>query len=287
VHFLEDLRKNPSFSAQRDAYRFIEANDLPIRADGAVIAYKLIRQDWTDVWTGKISNKIGAKPEMPRSAVDDDNTQCCSRGFHACGFSYLRNYHGQRLVAIAVKPSDIVSVPLSYEGTKMRICKYEVIEELDINLVGGASWGEEGQVDVLAENKWDYQEPALGVRAMNMMHFPYPGFTQLKDLTHLRGEEAIASETFYLSDAKGVYETGEGVDIMCVGYARKVFGRHMELPREITISVYEDAEHGVVCDPHRENGSPYLEDTEILEALYDRILDELPEHDRTTAVVRW
>jgi hypothetical protein len=133
--FLWKLRQNPSYNAQQDLYRFLEVNHLPILENGNFLAYKLVREDWKDVYSGRIDNSIGASPSMPRADVDDDRNVTCSRGLHVCGFEYLKSYCGQRLVAVEVNPKDVVSVPVDYNNTKMRVSDYFVREELDISIV--------------------------------------------------------------------------------------------------------------------------------------------------------
>ena len=36
---------------------------------------------------------------------------------------------------IKIHPADFVSVPYDYDGAKARVCKYEVIEEVDLSLI--------------------------------------------------------------------------------------------------------------------------------------------------------
>lgn len=128
--FMENLDANPSFRARNELYGFLEACNLPITDDGCFLAYKKIKSDWTDCYTGKIDNSIGAKPSMARRDVNEDPNQTCSAGLHVCSYSYLKSYSGERIVAVKVNPADVVSVPVDYNGSKMRVCAYEVVEEL-------------------------------------------------------------------------------------------------------------------------------------------------------------
>jgi hypothetical protein len=128
--FMENLDANPSFRARNELYGFLEACNLPITDDGCFLAYKKIKSDWTDCYTGKIDNSIGSKPTMPRRDVNEDPNQTCSAGLHVCSYSYLESYGGDRIVAVKVNPADVVAVPTDYYDTKMRVCQYEVVEEL-------------------------------------------------------------------------------------------------------------------------------------------------------------
>jgi hypothetical protein len=155
VNFLVKLRENPSYNSQKELYKFLEVNKLPISDNGDFVAYKRINENWTDCYTGKIDNRVGNLVIMPRQAVDDDSSHTCSSGLHICGFGYLRHFSGSRLIAVAVNPRDVVSVPHDYNSTKMRCCAYKVLEELDIALV------ENGR-DILSENRryHDFEEEA-------------------------------------------------------------------------------------------------------------------------------
>lgn len=128
--FMENLDANPSYRARNELYGFLEACNLPITDDGCFLAYKKIKSDWTDCYTGKIDNSIGAKPTMQRRDVNEDPSQTCSAGLHVCSYSYLKSYSGERIVAVKVNPADVVAVPTDYNNAKMRVCQYEVVEEL-------------------------------------------------------------------------------------------------------------------------------------------------------------
>ena len=36
---------------------------------------------------------------------------------------------------LSVHPKDFVSVPYDYDGAKARVCRYEVVEEVDMSLI--------------------------------------------------------------------------------------------------------------------------------------------------------
>lgn len=129
--FLENLQQNPSFRAVKELYGFLEATDLPITEKGEFVAYKMVRDNYTDLHTGKFPNGIGANPSMPRNEVDEDPNNTCSRGLHVCSQAYLGFYsQGPRTMVVAVNPRDVVAVPKDYNDSKMRVCEYTVIAEL-------------------------------------------------------------------------------------------------------------------------------------------------------------
>ena len=134
VKFLENLMKNPSFRAVNELYGFLESGAIPITENGTFLAYKKIRNDWTDIHSGTFDNSIGAVCEMPRNMVDEDSSRTCSAGLHVCSYDYLAHFsrdNNDRVVICEINPSDVVSIPADYNNTKMRVCKYTVIGEVE------------------------------------------------------------------------------------------------------------------------------------------------------------
>lgn len=128
LKFWENLKKNPSYNARQMLFKFLEHNGHPITADGCFIAYRGVTEDFKDVHTKSFDNKPGSICEMDRSLVDDNPNNTCSRGLHVACFTYAKGF-GPKLVEVKVNPTDVVAVPTDYNGTKMRTCKFEVIQE--------------------------------------------------------------------------------------------------------------------------------------------------------------
>lgn len=128
--FLEKLMQNPSNRSRTQLYGFIEKHLFAINSDGDFLAYKRIRDDYTDCYTGTIDNSVGANVKMDRGAVNDNPYQTCSHGLHVCGYSYLGSFHGNRIVLVAVNPANVVSIPSDYDHAKMRVCEYDVVQEI-------------------------------------------------------------------------------------------------------------------------------------------------------------
>lgn len=127
--FLKNLFKNPAPHAIEELYEFMEKNALPITEDGCFLAYKKVREDYTDVHTGTFSNAIGQVLEMDREMCDPIRTNHCSTGFHFCGLSYLTCFGGERVVVVKINPTDVTSIPNDYDFAKGRCCKYVVVDE--------------------------------------------------------------------------------------------------------------------------------------------------------------
>lgn len=133
VNFLELLQKNTDYQAKQNLYTFLEKNQMPINKDGRVVAYKRVRDDFKDFYSGKFDNSVGSVVEMERGKVDNDNRNECSYGLHVANLPYARDhYHSGsgRLVVVLVDPADFIAVPKDYDFMKARVCKYEVIDEL-------------------------------------------------------------------------------------------------------------------------------------------------------------
>jgi len=162
VLFMENLMQNPSYRAVNELYEFLEKNTLPITPDGYFLAYKKVKADYTDVYSGTVSNRVahsftkeevaampivsGKKKEvtvsiedgvtvvqMPRNEVNDDKTQTCSEGLHFCSKEYLGSFGGDRIMILKINPRDVVSIPTDYNRSKGRACAYQVIAELGVN----------------------------------------------------------------------------------------------------------------------------------------------------------
>lgn len=135
--FLINLFNNVSSRAIEELYRFLEFNKLPITTDGHFLAYKRITSDWKDVYSRTISNTVGTVVSMERNMVMDDPNQTCATGLHFASLNYLKEYWGERLVAVKINPADVVSIPVDYNNSKGRCCRYEVLTELSPELIGG------------------------------------------------------------------------------------------------------------------------------------------------------
>lgn len=136
VKFLENLYRNPSATAVDELYLFLEQTGLPITTDGCFIAYKIVKSDYMDIYSGKFDNSVGKVIEMPRFSVDDKRENTCSSGLHFCSKDYLAHYGSSkketdRCVLVKINPADVVSIPSDYNNAKGRTCKYEVVGEMN------------------------------------------------------------------------------------------------------------------------------------------------------------
>jgi hypothetical protein len=132
VLFMENLMQNPSFRAVNELYGFLEKNNLPITPDGHFLAYKKVREDYKDCYSGKFDNSVGQVVEMERNQVNDDKNQTCSSGLHFCSQGYLNHFGGERVMILKINPRDVVSIPTDYNNSKGRCARYEVVGEVGV-----------------------------------------------------------------------------------------------------------------------------------------------------------
>ena len=132
LNFFERLAKNPSKNSVEQLYTFLQNKNIPISQTGTFFAYKAIRMDWLDIYSGTISNHIGAQPVMERRKVDDNSAHHCSQGLHVGGLDYVKMYGSgasSRYVIVEVDPANVVSVPTDHNFMKVRVTTYRVVEE--------------------------------------------------------------------------------------------------------------------------------------------------------------
>ena len=154
VRFLEKLQMNPSNQTVENLYQFLEHGNIPLNENGNFLVYKAVRADYKDIHSGTFDNSIGSVCEMPRRKVNDNRNETCSHGLHVCSFDYLPHFASARghVMVCEVDPADVVSIPVDYNNTKMRVCHYKVIGEVE------GYYDTQEPEDVLGElEAWDEQ----------------------------------------------------------------------------------------------------------------------------------
>jgi hypothetical protein len=141
VSFIKNLYLNDNEQAIEELYEFLENFALPITEDGCFLAYKAVRNDYKDIYSGTINNSVGCKPEVDRKSVDKNRHNHCSTGLHVGAMAYVKDYggvrskpqagDGNRVMIVKVNPKNAVSVPPDCSCQKLRCCGYEVISEMD------------------------------------------------------------------------------------------------------------------------------------------------------------
>lgn len=160
--FITRLQLNPSKRAVDELYTFLEHKHLPLTETGTFLAYKAVRNDYTDKHSGKFFNGVGEVLEMPRNKVDDDKNVGCSYGFHAGTLRYASEFAcgNDKLVLVEIDPADVVSIPTDCEFQKLRTCRYKVVAEYERPLdehVYQSRFSTEHDDDV--DEEWDEEYP--------------------------------------------------------------------------------------------------------------------------------
>lgn len=162
VNFLENLSDNPSKRSIDELWQFLEVCKLTITEDGCFLAYKSVKSDYCDKYTGSVDNSPGAYNSMPRNKVDDDFRNACSSGYHVGALGYAGpggwyNSSNDKVVIVKVNPKDVVSVPSDHSCMKLRCCAYTVVSDFQGELKTSVY---SGKVNDSYSPK-NYQEPVM------------------------------------------------------------------------------------------------------------------------------
>lgn len=132
VNFLKRVGENPEFRAVMETFRFLQHSGLPITPDGCFLAYKGVRSDYYDKWTGTILNMPdGRRVEEKREVMNNNPSHSCAKGLHCGTVKYGQSWGaGGHCVLVKVDPKDVVCVP-NHDCEKMRVCGYWVIKDFD------------------------------------------------------------------------------------------------------------------------------------------------------------
>ena len=130
--FARCVQHNISTDIVIQMYEFLKHNDIVILPDGSIQGWKyLYKYDdiYLDEYSKTIVNAEGSYVSMPREEVDSDPNKTCSKGLHVGAWDYVKER--SNIAKVIVNPEDVVSVPVDYEGMKLRCCKYYIHEILD------------------------------------------------------------------------------------------------------------------------------------------------------------
>jgi len=124
----------------QDVLKFIERGDLPVADDGCIIAYKVLRSTdkidnsplgqgiFVDCHTGKVEQRVGSFVTQSINLIRQDKAQC-GTGLHIARRAYLRNFGGDIIVMVKIRPEDVIVVP-NGEPDKMRVKGYHILAKI-------------------------------------------------------------------------------------------------------------------------------------------------------------
>lgn len=146
VAFFEKVRQNPQAHAQRHLYNWLNAHETTITPEGDLVLYKGVRSNGDGAYcpTNRGVGIVNGGPpnsqseytlfhagdvvEMPRSNVAHLPHAECATGLHVGTQGYASGY-GDTVLRVLVNPRDVVNVPDA--GTKLRTCRYRVVEAVE------------------------------------------------------------------------------------------------------------------------------------------------------------
>lgn len=164
VKFMDKLLANPDHRVFQQLFGFLAYGKCPITPDGDILAYKKVRDDYTSVYDGVTRNDIGSEVFLDRAKCNSNPEETCSSGLHFCSREYLANFSGQKVVVLSVSPTDVVSIPVDYNNTKGRACRYTVVGELsdvEINEVSKSDVLRVATVEPKYQPKVEEPQPVL------------------------------------------------------------------------------------------------------------------------------
>jgi hypothetical protein len=148
VAFMEKVYTNPSEHSRDQLFDFLARNEFSITPEGDIIGYKGLYSNGDGTFrswhsgeafvngefrNGQIHQTYGDVVEMPRSQVVFDPAQGCTVGLHVSNRRYATSY-GDHVVTVLVNPRDVVSVPDHDNWQKVRVCRYTVLEDSEVEL---------------------------------------------------------------------------------------------------------------------------------------------------------
>ncbi len=136
ARFLDNIMLNPTKTSRDCLFDFITQFDAPITEDGCFVAFKGVRDDYGSCHANRdgtrMDNTPGKTVTMLRSDCVEDPSETCSAGLHVCASHYLDSFWtSKRVIAVKVHPRDVVSVPHDYNFSKMRVCEYLVLGDIE------------------------------------------------------------------------------------------------------------------------------------------------------------
>lgn len=222
VKFLELLYANPNPQSRESLYEFISRYGLTIRKDGHFIAYKGLQSDFGSInkgygivdgveVNGTLFNKPGSILRFPRKDVDSNTAVGCSQGLHAGTHTYATQWsRGGKLVAVAISPTNVVSVPDDCTFQKLRVCEYEILNEVDPLETAVATSGWSSSSYWAEPKAWDdnYSGVLDGVQVGDSVAFDYVSIDgRDQTIDEARVEEVTSDYIRTFVPAKDGYRT--------------------------------------------------------------------------------
>lgn len=176
LKFLNRVASNPRLDKdspiyypqfEDELYLFLASGNCPITEDGKILAYKMIRENYMDIYTGTMDNSPGKEVKLPNGPedVDPNRLNTCARGLHFASLEYItKSGYGNgnpnnRLVVLEIDPAAVISIPDDYNNSKGRAWRYDVLREIELTDRIRANFITSNQVDSWNEpESWDIED---------------------------------------------------------------------------------------------------------------------------------
>lgn len=149
-----------SISNASEILLWIQRNSSLLSADGNLYLYKGINKDWTDRYSGKITNFVGKTNEMPEEEIFKG---CGGPGFYFGTYERAKNMSCGLMVLCKVHLSDIVWLG----DSELKAKKYKVIKEEYSNLPVGVY--DFVEVDWVEPVKPEPKKPSMAIRMVRRL----------------------------------------------------------------------------------------------------------------------
>lgn len=144
--FVRNRARNTSARARNGLDTLMACDRLPITTDGCLLALKLFTNDWVDSDTGTYLAKPGTTVEFPRESINLRARRGAEKGFSAGSKSYV-DYNSTfvgKAGVVKINPADVAGFFVS-PVRELITCRYTVIREADIQLLGNVHDGSTGE----------------------------------------------------------------------------------------------------------------------------------------------
>lgn len=126
LNFWKRLKRNLNKRSIDQLWDFLAHCGIPVQPDGTFLAYKGVRMNFRDAYSGNFDNSPGKTVKMDRNKISTDPAQTCHTGLHVGALSYARSFSAQTLI-VRVDPEHVCCVPNDHNAMKMRVCEYTVM----------------------------------------------------------------------------------------------------------------------------------------------------------------
>lgn len=141
--FIERVLVATTNTSRVALFSWIKERRLSLTEDGCFIAYKGVQRDEKNrlvsinrgpgyvngqyYESANLDNSVGNVLSVDRSYVEAQPGVACGPGLHAGTWSYAKTFSRSDVLAVKIKPEDVVSVPTDSNQQKLRVCGYEVL----------------------------------------------------------------------------------------------------------------------------------------------------------------